>query len=75
MLDLFTCLMVIPFLGLVTCNRSLSVRNGILNKVGFYYGAGSNLVLTCIVLYAVIGSSTFVCTNTGEWKGNSTCGM
>ena len=66
---------MIPFLGLVTCNKSLNVRNGILNKVGFYYGAGSTLFLTCIVPYILIGSSTFVCNDSGEWIGNSTCGM
>ena len=62
-------------LGLVTCNKSISVINGFFNKLGFFNGAGNTLFLTCNIPYTVIGSPNYVCNDTGQWEGNGTCGM
>jgi len=41
-----------------------------LNKIRFFNGAGSVLVLTCNPPYAHFGSLDYVCSDEGEWIGN-----
>jgi len=63
-----------PISELVTCNRSITVPNGFFNKVGFFYGAGSTLNLSCEIPRILINSSAYLCNDVGQWEGNGKCG-
>jgi len=57
----------------VQCGDPPVIPNGFISVS--FNGAGSEGTLVCNSSYSTEGSSTYRCTEQGDWVGNERCGM